>query len=257
MPSSSNKATNQSLPFWVISSDGNLLPNPVQQQNVRLSVAERVDIIVDFTGMSGKIFYIENRLEQTDGRGPTGNTLTTNPNNYLVKLEVVGTATDNSLPVNAATTFYTLPPKNLTPRVTREFKFERKNGQWAINNKFFDHTCGPNVVRFRMKKGFPEHFIFKNSSGGWQHPIHLHVEEFQTLTDNGNNVTGNGNSESSNRFGRKDVWRLRHNNEVKVQYQVRDWTGLYPMHCHNTVHEDHEMMLMYEVNNTGDNITKP
>ena len=36
------------LPFWQISTDGNLLPNAVQVSSVRLAVAERVDIIVDF-----------------------------------------------------------------------------------------------------------------------------------------------------------------------------------------------------------------
>src|SRR5215469_1972836 len=35
-------------PFWVIANDGNLLPVPVQVQSVRIGVAERVDIIIDF-----------------------------------------------------------------------------------------------------------------------------------------------------------------------------------------------------------------
>ena len=70
-------------------------------------------------------------------------------------------------------------------------------------------------------------------------------------------MTATGFDNRSNNFGRKDVWRLRENNEVRVQYQLRDWTGIYPMHCHNTVHEDHEMMLMYEVNDVGDTKTKP
>ena len=36
------------FPFWQISTDGNLLPNAVKVNSVRLSVAERVDIVVDF-----------------------------------------------------------------------------------------------------------------------------------------------------------------------------------------------------------------
>ena len=37
------------LPFWQISTDGNLLPNAVLVNSVRIAVAERVDIIVDFS----------------------------------------------------------------------------------------------------------------------------------------------------------------------------------------------------------------
>ena len=41
------------LPFWQISTDGNLLPNAVQVTSVRIAVAERVDIIVDFSKIKG------------------------------------------------------------------------------------------------------------------------------------------------------------------------------------------------------------
>jgi len=59
--------------FWQVSNDGNLLPTPIQVPAVALGVAERADVIVDFTALAGKTLYIENRLEQTNGRGPTGN----------------------------------------------------------------------------------------------------------------------------------------------------------------------------------------
>ena len=51
------------LPFWQISTDGNLLPNAVQVSSVRIAVAERVDIIVDF----GKIKAIAPLLRQSCG----------------------------------------------------------------------------------------------------------------------------------------------------------------------------------------------
>jgi FtsP/CotA-like multicopper oxidase with cupredoxin domain len=38
------------FPFWQISSNGNLLPNAVKVTSVRMSVVERVDIVVDFSG---------------------------------------------------------------------------------------------------------------------------------------------------------------------------------------------------------------
>jgi len=60
------------LSFLQISSDGNLLPYPLQVQSVRLAVAERADLIIDFTGFNhGDQVLLQNRLKQTDGRGPT------------------------------------------------------------------------------------------------------------------------------------------------------------------------------------------
>src|SRR2546430_17510631 len=58
--------------FWQISTDGNLTDRPYQVSSSRVSVSERVDVIVDFTGKAGKTFYIENRLRQSDGQGPSG-----------------------------------------------------------------------------------------------------------------------------------------------------------------------------------------
>src|SRR5437660_2253561 len=40
--------------YFVIANDGNLLPHPVQVQSVRIGVAERVDIIIDFRKFAGK-----------------------------------------------------------------------------------------------------------------------------------------------------------------------------------------------------------
>jgi FtsP/CotA-like multicopper oxidase with cupredoxin domain len=34
---------------------------------------------------------------------------------------------------------------------------------------------------------------------------------------------------------------------VSVFLRFRDFTGKYVMHCHNTIHEDHAMMLRYDI----------
>ena len=67
----------QSIPYWRISNDGNLYEKPQLTTNVKLAPAERADIIVDFSQLpqSTTEIFLVNRAEQTDGRGPTGNTL--------------------------------------------------------------------------------------------------------------------------------------------------------------------------------------
>jgi len=60
---------NQTITFKQISTDGNLLPAPITVSSVPLSVAERCDVVIDFSPFAGQSLYLENRLEQTNGRG--------------------------------------------------------------------------------------------------------------------------------------------------------------------------------------------
>src|SRR5262249_60938004 len=57
-------------PYWLIGTDGNLIPHPIQISHVRIGPAERVDVIIDFTNFAGQTLYLENRLNQINGQGP-------------------------------------------------------------------------------------------------------------------------------------------------------------------------------------------
>ena len=117
-----------------------------------------------------------------------------------------------------------------------------------MNNALMDCTR----FRFTVQRNTAERWILRNNSGGWQHPIHIHCEEFRIVRRNGRAVNC-GNVE----FSRKDVVRIGFNEEIEVVMRFRDFRGGYPMHCHNTVHEDHQMMLLFQVQDTGDNRTEP
>ena len=226
--------------FWVIANDGNLLPNPVQVSGIEIAVAERMDVIIDFSAFpAGTVLRMENRLQQCDGAGPTDNIKAAGQGDYLVEFRVVSDpVTDGS--VNPATNphFYDLPPQTTTSKC-RSFKFDRRNGQWVINDKLFD--CDD--IAFRVKRNTAEQWKL---SGGfdWQHPIHIHFEEFQ--------ITSRGyNGIPPVERGRKDVVRLGERDDVSIFIRFRDFVGRYPMHCHNIVHEDHAMMLRFEIDDVG------
>jgi FtsP/CotA-like multicopper oxidase with cupredoxin domain len=258
----------QQIPFWVISMDGNLLPRPIQVTSVPVAVAERVDIIVDFKRIADQFgnpsrIRLENRLEQVNGRAPTDNILPAGQGNALVEFRATGSApTDNSFdpapvayptvacaPTDCVFSPICLPAiDNETPRITRTFRFERGNGQWQINGQLMDCT----QFRFTAQRNTMERWILRNNSGGWQHPIHIHLEEFRIIRRNSQLVSC-GNIE----FSRKDVMRLGFNEEIEIVIRFRDYLGGYPIHCHNTVHEDHQMMLIFDVQNVGDNETEP
>ena len=250
---------NSSKSFWQISTDGNLMEKPVLVSSARFSVAERVDVIVDFTNDAGKTFYLENRLEQDDGRGPDGDVTGAGQGDKILKIIVDGPQVpDNSInpadiPANQAVYFYGFPNTTDAARITRTFRFERGNGQWQINGQLVGDCEDPNDIRFAIKRNTIEKWVFQNNSGGWQHPIHMHFEEFQTLTIDGQAPANSGLITK----GRKDVFRLEHNMEAKVYFRFRDFLGKFPLHCHNVVHDDHAMMVLGRIDDTGDNKTQP
>jgi FtsP/CotA-like multicopper oxidase with cupredoxin domain len=68
------------------------------------------------------------------------------------------------------------------------------------------------------------------------------MEEFQILSIN-SVAPGPGDVNRA----RKDTVLLAPNAEVKVCMRFRDFMGKYVMHCHNVVHEDHAMMIRFDV----------
>jgi FtsP/CotA-like multicopper oxidase with cupredoxin domain len=257
----------QSIPLWQITSDGNLLPRPIETKSFLLGVAERADVIIDFKKIAERFgnpsrIWLENRLEMVNGRKPTGKIFPAGQGTPVLEFRLLGgNVVDNSFDpepvasprVPASVTDNVFAPialpslAGVTPRLTRTFRFERGNGQWQINGQLMDCT----KFRFRVQRNTTERWILQNSSGGWEHPIHIHLEEFRIIRRNGRLVRP-GDAD----FGRQDVVQLG-DEDIEILIRFRDFRGGYPIHCHNTVHEDHQMMLLFEVADVGDNKTKP
>ncbi len=264
-----------SQPFWQISNDGNLLPHPIQVPAVALGVAERSDVIIDFRNYAGKTIYIENRLNQPNGQGgPTGSVVAGGQGFLMLKIVVDGpTVTDNSVDPATNPAYYTLPSVSATPRVTRNFNFDQgRNGQWTVNGNLFD--C--NTARFTVQQNTLEQWNLQNG-WNWSHPIHVHMEEHQVI-QGAPGLYGSSSNDSSNysRYGsqycwsgcsstsetgvnlaRKDTVRMVPKANASIKIRFRDWQGRYVMHCHNVIHEDHAMMLRFDVGPTGDTNTRP
>lgn len=258
----------RSVKFAQITDNGNLLFHPrAGLTQTDLWVAERSDLIVDFSGLQdGTAIILSNTLVmRTDGRGEDiGKTANPDdPANQLLKFVVRSKAA--SYPrFQLPGSFRPLPPlpTNLASLPRKVFKFERKSGQWAINGKFWDpdidHTdaaiANPtNVVR----RNSAEIWTLDSTSGGWDHPMHIHFEEGQIISRNGVAIP----EASRHRF---DIYRLRQN-KIEVMLRFRDFPmdgfnpsagqvaqtkadhGRYVMHCHNVVHEDHAMMTTWSI----------
>jgi len=247
-------------PFWQIATDGNLLPNAVKVTSTRIAVAERVDIIVDFAEIykrTGKSrLYFVNRAEQINGRGPTGKTLS--PGTPVLQVNMIGEivkddkSTDPSLgaigpigmPLRALpdVDFAALQAKAAKLPV-RSWRFERGSGGWMVNGKFFDE----NVVNAAIPRGSEEVWVIQNPGGSWRHPVHIHFEEHRMLSRNGVPVKPATQVNGAIDYSRRDVINLQTSEEVRLFMRFRDMKGRYVMHCHNVVHEDHAMMIRWDI----------
>jgi len=221
-------------PFVMVGMDGNLLPAPVIVPNFRHTTAERFDIVMDFSQYApGTEIVLLNRAEQTNGRAPTGKLL--NPGFEVLKFIVTSDAfgTDNS---RISAKLRPLPDMNQPVAKSREWKFERAGGEWVVNGQPYDR----NVVSASIPEGTAEHWTIINGGGSWLHPVHIHYEEHRWLSYNKQPTVP---LES----GRHDVIRLDPSATVEIYMRFRDYKGIYPMHCHNVVHEDHAMMIMWKI----------
>src|SRR5205823_1510652 len=108
-----------------------------------------------------------------------------------------------------------LPSKTATPRVSRSFQFARGNGQWQINGKLMDGDC--TQVRFTVSQNSVENWSLQNNSDGWMHPVHIHFEEHQIISQS--------LPELATDVSRKDVFRLQHNESCKLFFRFRDFNG--------------------------------
>jgi FtsP/CotA-like multicopper oxidase with cupredoxin domain len=225
------------MTFQYIGNDGNFLPAPITANHAKLGPAERADIVVDFSQLPASTteIYLVNREEQVDGRGPTGNTLPMAQAPKLVKFII---RPQTGVPDNSRVPAVLKPRPAMDLPVARErsWHFDRTNGMWTVNGQLVDlNRCDAEVKRNTAE-------IWNiSTSGGWAHPVHMHLEEYQVLSYNGKPVTG------THLGGRKDVFSLYPGDEMRIYMKFRDFIGKYVMHCHNVVHEDHAMMVRWDV----------
>jgi FtsP/CotA-like multicopper oxidase with cupredoxin domain len=250
----------QSIPYWRIANDGNLYEKPLKVTNIKMAPAERADVILDFKKLTAaggpaagaKRLWLENRLIQVQLRKPEKDLDPPGTvKNVLVEFRIGdGAVTDNSRDPAEIKSFapITLPPlPPIEETITRYFKWERGNGAWQCNGKFID--CGE--IRFTMKRGRTERWIHE-TGGGWAHPIHNHFVEGRIVKRNGKTI-GPGSQE----YCRKDVVALYPGDTVEYWVTALDYVGVYPMHCHNVLHEDYGMMLLFRVDDVGDTKARP
>ena len=91
-------------------------------------------------------------------------------------------------------------------------------------------------------------WIFENKSGGWWHPIPIHLEAHEIQSINGESPP------FGSRFN-SDVSVLQDNTEIVSFMKFRTFTGPFVFHCHNLEHEDIRMMRVFDPRDAGQEST--
>lgn len=271
----------------VISGDGNVQPEPVEAKSIVLGVAQRVDVIIDFKEYDhGTELYLENRMDQHHGHGPSGRRIV-DPEEIkrhrLLKFIVEGEK-EAPDPSRVPAYFREFPRADVTAaKRERVWRFDYDGGIWTINGRGMD----PHRIDAAIEVNSAEIWTFRNNGSNWWHPIHSHLSEWLVLEVNGIpfdpasvqinvNVRGpqdfqkvfdlpaamrsapypatvNGTEKRNRLKGpwcggfRRDIANLGPRTEVKLFSRWPDFLGRYVLHCHNVVHEDHAMMIRWDV----------
>ncbi|MGK5172329.1 multicopper oxidase family protein [Geodermatophilus sp. CPCC 205761] len=238
------------LPMTVVGTDGGLVSQPVDVQRLRLGMAERYDVLIDFSRFAGqRVELRNNRVDNTIDFDFTDRVMAfrvgTDPGGSDAPLDLAGWPRVDPQGVLA------LDPRNAVAR--RTLRFERQGGEWTINGLTWEDVEDSNFENAiaRPQRNTVEVWDLINDSGGWFHPIHLHLVDFRIIS----RTDGRGRVQVYEN-GPKDVVYLGENEKIRIVARFGPHTGRYMIHCHNTVHEDHDMMHQFWVvdgNDVGPN----
>lgn len=202
--------------FTVIGNDGGLLAAPASATAIELGMGERLDLLVNFSGLSQGDTVMLRCLDagwdllQFVGSGNAGVSY-----QAPAQLSTISALTGPS------------PP-------TRTFYFD---GMSRINGQVYDL----NRIDFQVPFGVTERWRF-TTGGNAPHPVHVHGASFQVVARSG----GRGMVYPWER-GWKDTVLLNDRETVDVLIRFDRYRGLYLLHCHQLEHEDAGMMANFQV----------
>jgi FtsP/CotA-like multicopper oxidase with cupredoxin domain len=208
--------------FKQIATDNSFLESPVELTQLRLSPAERAEIVVDFSKNMGKE---EVFMDKDSGR-----------NLFLANIKNVATIT-NTLP-NALISLPALNPNDAVN--TRSFTLSRDRGRLVINGQSMDMS----VINETVPLNAIEIWDVTNTMG-MVHNFHIHATYFQLIERN-----GSANHIADNEKGFKDTVMIPANESVKFIVKMTDYSdnsSPYMYHCHILEHEDQGMMGQFVV----------
>lgn len=219
-------------PLLQIATDQGLLPSPVMLSSIGLSMAERTEVVIDFS-----LYRIGTRVVLVNRRS-------NGAVSRIMCFDVVRAETDDSRIPERLADVEPLHPSQATR--TRTFVFGGRptigvppGVRWVINGERFDPTrvdADPQLGDIEVWRFVNRPFLGR----AMVHPVHTHLAPFQVLRRN-------GGPPLQQERGWKDTVAVEEGEEVDVIMRWSGYRGRYLLHCHNLEHEDHSMMARVDV----------
>ena len=230
-------------PMYMVATDGGLMPKSQNIAEWRHGSAERYEVLIDFSK-----FKTGQRIELVNKSNPNNRDF--DYTGKIMAFDVVGDAFDNNDPTALVVPGSLNPGNEVMTRVetrdmkVRNIRVERNDTTqtWSLNGETWEDVIASG---YRSVLGNPdlndtEIWELENKSGGWFHPVHIHLIDFKVLSRN-------GKPPFSYEMGPKDVVYVGEGEKVRVMMKFGPHRGKYMIHCHNLVHEDHDMMHQFSV----------
>ncbi len=249
--------------FQQIGTDGGLLNNPVDLNQLVLAPGERADIIVDFSNMSGQSITLENIGPDEPFKGLAANQPPADPatTGKIMQFQVSGTANQTfNIPYNLRQPIQYLGAEQNTRQLLLlegmdQFgRLKPSLGTAALGQLGYTATIteNPTINTTEVWE------VYNNTEDA--HPIHIHQISFQLVnrqeftgdldpnTSALSNIqmVGAPKSPAANEQGWKDTYIVPpgHVARFKVRFDI---PGIFVWHCHILSHEDWDMMRPFEV----------
>jgi bilirubin oxidase len=155
------------LDFNVVGSNAGLLLNPVQAQQLGISMAERYEVVMDFSlYKNSNVTLRNNRKVAAD----TDYLHTDKIMQFVVGNTVSDSSKSEDLPIKLRDVQF--PPAHAP--IEHEYEFQRTNGEWKINGVSWADGSGKRILA-KPQRGAIENWSLKNGAGGWSHPVRMHT----------------------------------------------------------------------------------
>jgi FtsP/CotA-like multicopper oxidase with cupredoxin domain len=237
-------------PMTIVATDAGMLRRPQPVASYRHSSGERYEVLIDFRryapGATVDLLNASNK-----------NNVNYDHTNKVMRFQVTDDAFDggnNTIPaaldVHPHADAVMALTAQMAKRTTRlRLKHDDVTNEWSINERTWE-----DVVRsgYREVLADPdvddvEIWEVENSSGGWFHPMHIHLVDFKVLWRN----TTRDRRPFAWELGPKDTVYVGEGETVRLlmRFSVPKGSpgGRYMVHCHNLPHEDHDMMGQFRV----------
>ena len=243
-------------PLVMVATDGGLMPKARPVTEYRHAGAERYEFLVDFSKFPpGTQIDLVNRSNN--------NNVDYDHTDKVMRFQVVE---ESALPPDSSgsRTLTTMPDTlvsseamSLTTSMSTGRAYLRLGrddvtNQFQISGRSWEQVQASGYTDL-LARAEPDQVqlwdVENRTGGGWFHPLHIHLVDFQI-------VSRNGRPPFDYERGPKDVVYVGEDETVRLLMKFtlqkgggnsQNAGGRYMVHCHNLPHEDHDMMHQFAV----------